>query len=113
MQIRQFLRDLFGSRLNAHLEEELMRVRNDYESRLMEHERIASDLREELAQLRGKVDRYEMVLLPLASPAGGFFAPRKERPPLQSVEPETKSWPQIQAEWDIGQAEEAAKEKSQ
>jgi hypothetical protein len=110
--IRQFLRDLFGSRLNAHLEEELMRTRQDFENRLMDRERVIADQREELGQLKAKVDRYEMVLLPLSSPAGGFFAPRKPRPPLHPTDPEFKSWPQIQAEWDKEQAEIAAKEKA-
>ena|ERR1700734_415784 len=112
LQIRAFLRNLFGSRLNAHLEEEIMRTRNDYETRLMERERTISDLREQLGQLSAKVDRYELVLLPLASPIGGLFAPKKERPPLVPVEDYPKTWAEIQAEHDRQQQLEAEADKA-
>jgi|HubBroStandDraft_6_1064221.scaffolds.fasta_scaffold04118_2 hypothetical protein len=113
LQIRTFLRNLFGSRLNAHLEEELMRTRNDYETRLMERERTISDLREQLGQLSAKVDRYELVLLPLASPIGGMFAPKKERPPLMPVaDGGGMTWAEIQAEHERQQQLEAEAEKT-
>ena len=114
LRIRQFLRDLFGSRLNAHLEEELLRVRNDYESRLLDRERTISDLREQVTALSGKVDRYELVLLPLASPMGDFFRPKPKRDvTFQATTDKSapSTWEEIQAEHYAREAEEALKEK--
>jgi hypothetical protein len=107
--IRKVFRDLLGSRLNAHLEEELMRLRNDYESRLQERERVISDLREQVAQANSKIDRYEMVIIPMAH--GGLFAPKRENPQnLVPMPPATNSWSEIQAEWKKKQEEEIAQE---
>ncbi len=112
LKIRTFLRNLFGSRLNAHLEEELLRLRSDYETRLMDRERTIAELREQAAQLSSKVDRYELVLLPLASPLGNFFAPKKDRTPKVPLEvPTAKTWPEIQLDWEKQQELEAAQEK--
>lgn len=111
-RIRHFFRGLLGSRLNAHLEVELMQLRADYEIRLQERERTISDLREQAAELKSKVDRYELVLIPLMSPIGQAFAPKKERPPLEFVEPAQKSWPEIQRDWDRQQEAEAAAAKT-
>jgi hypothetical protein len=109
--IRQFLRDLLGSRLTSHLEDELMRLRSDYETRLLERERTISDLREQLSSLSSKVDRYELVLLPLSSPIGSLFSPKKSSasPNLQATtEPPPTRWEEIQADWERQQAEEVA-----
>jgi hypothetical protein len=111
LQIRQFLRELFGSRLNAHMEDELFRLRGDYETRLQERETRIAELKEQVSQLTSKVDRYELVLLPLTSPMGQFFAPKKERPPLVPAEDGPKSWQEVQLEWDAEQAKEAQAEK--
>jgi hypothetical protein len=105
VEIRNFLHGLLGSRLNAHLEEELIRTRNDYETRLMERQQIICDQKELILELRGKVERYELVIIPLASPLGGFFAPKKERPPLQPEESAEQSWAEVKADWDRRQAE--------
>lgn len=111
--IRAWLRGLLGSRLNAHLEEELLRLRADYETRLLERERVIADLREQNGQLSAKVDRYELVLLPLASPLGGFFTPKKETKTFQpNTEPSQQSWQEIQADWEKTQEEEMQLEKA-
>lgn len=100
LRIRTFLRDLFGSRLTAHMEEELLRTRLDFEARIMDRERIISDLRAEINQLNGKIDRYELVLLPLTSPAGKFFTPKRETVHFQTkVEDSPKTWAEIQADF--------------
>lgn len=108
IRIRTFLRDLLGSRLLDHMERELMQVRADYETRLLERERVIADLRADLAALQSKLDRYELVLLPLVHPR-----PSAPRPvTLQETrEPRQSSWAEVQAEWDREQAELAAKEK--
>jgi hypothetical protein len=107
-KIRLFFRNLFGSRLADHMETEMMRLRADYETRLQERERTISDLREEVTQLKGKVDRYEMVLLPLASPMGGFFNPKpKEKVVFQEqTDKNVSSWAEYQAEYYNEQAKE-------
>ncbi len=99
--IRMFFRGLFGSRLNAHLEEELLRARMDFERQLLDKERVVSDLREEVTQLRGKVDRYEMVLLPLV------HQPKKDKT-FQTLigGPENLSWPEYKEYWDKQQEQE-------
>ena len=102
MKIRMWLRDLFGSRLNAHLEEELMRLRADFETRLQERDRLISDLREEKAQLTAKVDRYEMVIIPMTS--GSLLSQRKPLVTLDEKETGTDSlvghWQAIQRNHD-------------
>lgn len=114
LSIRLFLRNLMGSRLSAHLEEELMRLRSDYETRLLERERTIADLREQLALLSAKVDRYELVLLPLSSPVGSLLTPRPApRETLRSSAdtPTPTRWEEIQAQHYAEEARLAAEEK--
>jgi hypothetical protein len=115
LRIRQFFRDLFGSRLTEHLETELLRIRNDYESRLLDKDRIIYDLRADLAALSGKIDRYELVLLPLTSPVGDLFRPKPKRDiSLQEIPDKSAptTWDEIQAKHYAQQAAEAAEEKN-
>lgn len=112
LKIRQFCRDLFGSRLNAHLEEELLRTRFDYETRLLERERVIADLREQVVQLSGKIDRYELIILPLTH--GGMFSTKKERQTVRiETEPAQTSWEAIQADWERKQQAEIEAEKAE
>lgn len=69
-KIREFLRDLFGSRLTARLEEDLLRLRTDFETRLQEKDRLIEEVRAEKALLLSKVALYELTLMPRASRAG-------------------------------------------
>ena len=113
IRIRQFFRDLLGSRLTDHLETELLRIRNDYESRLLDKDRIISDLRSDLVALSGKIDRYELVLLPLTSPVGDLFRPKRDVALKATTDKSAPStWEEIQAEHYAQQAAEAAEEKS-
>ena len=75
-KIRRFLRQVFGSRLTSHLEEELMVQRDDFGVRLREREVYIADLKHEIERLRSKVAEYELVLIPLKT--GGLFAPKRE-----------------------------------
>src|ERR1035437_8644523 len=68
--IRQFFRDLLGSRLTAHLEIEMLRLRTDFEQRLMEKDVTIAGLREEKQMLLSKVATYENVIMPHSSRAG-------------------------------------------
>lgn len=104
--IRTFFRDLFSSRLTDHMTEELMRLRQDYEARLHDKERAILDLREQLSAAQARLDRWEMIIVPLAHPV-------KERrdPTLQaSSEPRTLTWSEVQLEHDREQARLAMEE---
>lgn len=104
LEIRQFLRELFGSRLNAHMEDELFRLRGDYDTRLQEREARIAELKEQVLHLAEKIDRYEAIFLPK------FFGPKKEQVPLEPFETE-ESWAafkereeaRIAEEWDAQQ----------
>ena len=107
--IRQFLRELFGSQLNARLEEDLLRLRADYDTRLLERDQVIAEQRERLARQDAKLAEWEMVLIPLVSPVGSLLKPKRERPPFESIsEPDPNSWPEIQRSWYLKQ--EAEKE---
>lgn len=92
--IREFFRGLFGSRLTAHLEEELMRQREDYEARLLEYVHQGAANRERIAQLEAKIEKYEMVLLPTVY--GNLMGSRKP-PDFGDLEPDPNSWAAIKA----------------
>jgi hypothetical protein len=110
LKIRKFFRDLFGSRLNSHLEEELLRTREDYEARILEYVQQASVYREQIAQLSAKIEKYEMVLLPMVY--GGVLGPKKPMDFTEIAE-DSDSWPAIQARWEKEQAKEAEEEFKQ
>lgn len=110
-KIRQFLRDLLGSRLVARLEEDLLRLRADYDARLNERDETIADLRDQLAQLRAKLDTYEVVLLPLTSPVGNLFNPKPRTQTLDSVIEPEGSWARTQREWYAQQNEDNLSEK--
>lgn len=104
LRIREFFRDLLGSRLLARCEEELLRVRADAETRMLEKDRYAAELREEIAQLRSKCAQYELVLIPMVSPAGNLLAPKRPAPTFDPVI-EPSSWEAEQERWYREQAE--------
>ena len=108
-RIRTFLRQLFGSRLTSHLEDELFRLRSDYEVRLRDRDHYISDLKSDIERLRAKVAEYELVLIPLTS--GGLLGPRPPRQPLNTLTvDETGSWAAEQARWYREQEDAAARE---
>ena len=115
IRIREAIHNLFGSRLVTHLEDELLRLRQDHASELDNRDATIADLRQQLAFCQSKVDRYELVLLPLTSPLGTAFTPKRERPAnLQEITniPRPKSWQEVQAEWDEEQARLAKEEQA-
>lgn len=108
-QIHQFIHNLFGSRVLARCEEELIRVRGDAEIRLLEKDRYLSELKEEIHQLRSKCAQYEMVLIPLVSPAGNLLSPKRPPPTFEPVI-EPTSWEAEQQRWYRKQERLAAEE---
>lgn len=103
--IRQFLRDLLGSRLIATLEEQLLRLRADYDERLQEKERVIETLREEKAMYLAKITLYEATLMPLSSRAGADLvkAARPTSPKFPSFD--FSQSPPMMSKWDYAQQE--------
>ena len=115
-KIRQFLRELFGSRLIATLELDLLRLRQDFESRLQEKDRIIASLREEKQQLNSKIVVFENTVMPHSSRMGAeVIAYTKPTKPnftfIDSGQPKTK-WQAYQDEYYKAQAAEIAAEEA-
>jgi|HubBroStandDraft_1064217.scaffolds.fasta_scaffold25886_3 hypothetical protein len=101
--IRQFFRELFGSRLVERLEEDLMRLRQDFEDRTQEHKIIVASLREEKQMLLSKIATYEAVVMPHASRVGAevvaYQAPKKPAFNFVDMPREKTRWEQYQDEY--------------
>lgn len=102
--IRQFFRELFGSRLVERLEEDLLRVRQDFEERLQDKELIITTLRAEKAEMQGKIILYERSIMPTASRAGAdIVAQQKPRTPNFGLD--FKQPPPVKTRWQAVQEE--------
>ena len=115
--IRQFFRDLFGSRLVQRLEEDLIRLRTDFEARLNDKDIQLALLREEKQQLQAKVALYELTIMPRSSVQGaevvGYSKPTKpnfSREMFQSP-PAISSWQKVQMEHEAQMKKEIEEEK--
>jgi hypothetical protein len=103
--IRQFFRNLFGSRYVEHLEEELMRLRQDQDRVLHDRDVVIASLREEKQQLNAKIIMYENTILPRSSRMGAeVVAYQKPKPPSPKFNfaamPPTKSrWQAYQEQY--------------
>jgi|SRR5580658_4557349 hypothetical protein len=101
--IRQFFRELFGSRLVERLEEDLMRLRQDFEDRTQEHKIIVASLREEKQMLLSKIATYEAVIMPHTSRVGAevvaYQAPKKPAFNFVDMPREKTRWEQYQDEY--------------
>ncbi len=103
--IRQFLRDLFGSRVISSLELQLLQLRQDFEKRLQDKDQVITELRTERAIMQGRMMIYENTIMPLASRAGAQVVaasnPAKPKPnfpaELMVDRPKTK-WELVQDE---------------
>jgi hypothetical protein len=67
---RQILIDLFGSRLNARLELDLLQLRVDYDTRLRDRDQTIEMLRGDIGVLQAKIVVYENTILPHVSRLG-------------------------------------------
>lgn len=113
-EIRNFLRELFGSRLVERLEEDLLRLRSDYEFRLKDKDEIIATLRTEKAEMQGKIITYERSIMPLSSRAGAdIVASQKPKQPnfggvdFKTLPPVKTRWQQVVDEHNKQLAEEA------
>ncbi len=114
-RIRQFLRELFGSRLAERLELDLLNLRSDMERQLQSYEVLVATLREEKQQLMSKVATYELVILPHSSRVGAeVVAYQKPKKPsafsFVDMPREMTRWERVQADHDAQMAKEVAEE---
>ncbi len=115
-RIRQFFRDLLGSRVAEHLEVQLLQLREDFEKRLQEKDQVIASLREEKQQLMSKVATYELVILPHSSRVGAeVVAYQKPKKPsafsFVDMPREMTRWERVQADHDAQMAKEVAEEE--
>jgi hypothetical protein len=96
--IRQFLRDLFGSRMADHLWVEILQLRQDFEVRLKEKDEVIANLREEKAQLVAKVTIYELTLMPHSSRMGAEVVNHTK---LTKPNFATFSEPPMKSKWEM------------
>lgn len=61
-RIRQFLRELLGSRLVEHMEVELLRLQSDLQQLRQDKDEVIADLRNEKAALTAKLAIFEFSL---------------------------------------------------
>jgi hypothetical protein len=102
--IRQFFKDLFGSSLVARLEEDLLRLRADMDSRLQDRDDLIASLREEKAAADAKITRYECVIMPTASRAGAELVKEaKPAKPNFGIADDWSNLPQVKTRWQIVQ----------
>ena len=99
-KIRQFVRDLLGSRLVEHLEAQLFLQQSLYESRLNERDQEIARLRQEALRLTAKFEEYEL------DPSYFWWLAQRGKasppasPDLHSLSevPTPKTWREIQVE---------------
>jgi len=100
--IREFLHELFGSRLNQRLEEDLLRLRSDFDARLLEKDQIIATLRTDIAVLQAKIVIYENTILPHVSRIGADVVSYQRPRDKKTLEKPTWSMadvPKIQTSW--------------
>jgi len=115
-RIRQFLRELFGSRLIAQLELDLLRLRQDFEDRLQDKDRVIAGLREEKQQLMSKVATYELAIMPHSSRMGAevvtYQKPIKPNFSFTEIGPPKSKWEMVQEQHNAQMAKEIAEEEA-
>lgn len=98
--IRQFFQDLFGSRYIEQLEEDLSRLREDFEERLRDKNEMIAALRGEKACLEAKIVIYENTILPHVSRVGAdVVSSRKAKPTKPSWE--ASEFPSMKSSWQV------------
>ena len=115
--IRQFFRDLFGSRIVEHLETSLIQLRQDFDQRIQDKDKEISALKEEKALLTSKITIYEMTLMPHASRAGAeVVAYSKPKKPnfefFDSIQTKSR-WEQYQEDYYKSEETREAAEKAE
>ncbi len=116
-RIRQFFRELFGSRVAEQLELSAIQLRQDFEYRLLEKDNLIASLREEKALLTSKITIYELTLMPHASRAGAEVVAynKTKKPSFSFVDttPVKSRWQQYQEDYAKAEEEKEVKEKQE
>jgi hypothetical protein len=116
-RIRQFLRELFGSRLTERLELDLLNLRNDMERQLHDRDVLVATLREEKQQLMSKVAKYELAIMPHSSRMGAevaaYVKPTKPNFSFTDIGPTKSRWEQVQDAHNAQMAKELAEEAAE
>src|ERR1035437_7621422 len=114
--IRQFFRELFGSRYTEHLECEITRLHSDQDRVLHDRDVQIASQREEIARLNSKIVIYENTVMAHSSKMGAevvaYQKPAPPKPNFSFVDmPPTKSrWQVMQDQHDEQIARELAEE---
>lgn len=101
-----------------HLEEEILRLRQDHEKELHHREVLIAALREEKAALNSKIAMYELAIMPRASRAGAeVVAYQKPKTPspnfnFASIPPTKSRWQVVQEEHDENMRKEIEADKT-
>jgi hypothetical protein len=104
--VREFFRELFGSRLITNLEVQLLQLRQDYERRLQDKDQVIAELRTEYALMRGRMSIYENTIMPLASRAGAQIVAATTPKPLKpNFSPEAFVAQLPKSRWEVVQEE--------
>ena len=116
-RIRQFLRELFGSRLIAQLELDLLRLRTDMDQRLQDKDRTIATLREDIQRQQSKIAVYEATIMPHSSRMGAevaaYVKPVKPTFSFNDIGPTKSKWEQVQADHEAQMRKELAEEEAQ
>jgi len=111
-RIRQWLRELFGSRLAEHMEAELLRLQGDIQQLRQDKDEVIADLRGEKATLTAKLAIFEFSI----NQKVGIDPSRlsAKRPSFANFDspPSMSRWQQVQAEHETQMAKEVAEEES-
>jgi hypothetical protein len=91
--IRQFFRELFGSRYTQHLEEEILRLINDHDRTLHDRDVQLASQREEISRLNSKIATYDLTRAPRAARASSKFD-------FFSMPPTKSRWQVVQEQHD-------------
>jgi hypothetical protein len=106
LNIRQFFRSLFGSRVSEILETSILQLRQDTEQRIQEKNEVIASLREEKAQLVAELTLYRLRAgLPTASQLSA-----KKQPSFLFDTPQKTSWQLAQEAHDAENARLDAEE---
>jgi len=103
-RIRQFFKELFGSRYVEHLENEIAILRQDHDRTLQDRDHLIAALREEKAMLNSKIVIYENTVMSHSSRMGAeVIAYQKPKPPspkfnFTSIPPTKSRWQVVQEE---------------
>jgi hypothetical protein len=116
-RIRQFFRELFGSRLIAQLELDLLRLRTDMDQRLQDKDKIIATLREDIQRQNSKIAVYENTIMPHSSRMGAevaaYVKPTKPNFSFTDIGPTKSRWEQVQDAHNAQMAKELAEEAAE